>query len=138
MYAIIELQGTQVRVEKNDIIEVNRIKDQDSKALKVDTVLFGKKGASYFVGDPYVKGAYAECEIVGDKRGKKLIAFKYRDRKSSQSKIGHRQDLTQVKIKDMHFPDTGSAKKDEKVTETAAKKTEVKKTTAKEDEKTKK
>ncbi len=103
MYAVIELKGTQVLVEKGTIFSVNRIAGQKAKTLKVDKVLFGRKGASYFVGEPYVKDAFVECAIVGDKRGKKVIAFKYRDRKSSQSKKGHRQDLTDLKVKEIHF-----------------------------------
>ena len=103
MYAVMEIQGTQVLVEKNDTISVNRMASQKSKTLNVKKVLFGKKGSSYFIGEPYVKGAFVECEILGDKRAKKVIVFKYRDRKSSQSKKGHRQDLTELKVKDIHF-----------------------------------
>ncbi len=106
MYAVIEMQGSQFRVEKNDTIVVNRMSDVKDKKVKVDKVLFGKKGSSYYVGSPYVKGAYVECNILRDIRLKKVIAFKYRDRKSSQSKKGHRQDVTEVKIKDIHFGDT--------------------------------
>jgi large subunit ribosomal protein L21 len=103
MYAVMEIQGTQILIEKDDTITVNRMAPQRSKTLKVKKVLFGKKGSSYFIGEPYVKGAFVECEILGDKRGKKVIVFKYRDRKSSQSKRGHRQDLTELKVKDIHF-----------------------------------
>ncbi len=103
MYAIIELCGEQVRVEKNDRFTVNRISGQESEILKVENVLFGKKGNKHYTGDPYVKDAYVECEILGDKRGKKIIVFKYRERKSSQSKKGHRQDLTELRVKDIHF-----------------------------------
>ncbi|MFH1847425.1 MAG: 50S ribosomal protein L21 [Candidatus Omnitrophota bacterium] len=103
MYAVIELQGTQVLVQKDGRIEVNRMEEQKSKTIKIEKVLFGKKGASYFVGTPYIEDAYVECEIIGDKRSKKVIAFKYRDRKSSQSKKGHRQDLTELKVKNIHF-----------------------------------
>jgi large subunit ribosomal protein L21 len=103
MYAVIELKGSQIKVEKDETFVVNRMEAGKSKTLKVDKVLFGKKGNSYKIGDPYVKGAYVECEILGEKRGKKVIAFKYRDRKSSQSKIGHRQDLTELKVIDIHL-----------------------------------
>ncbi len=101
MYAIMEVNGTQVRVEKNDKITINRLKDQSEKTFKVKEVLFGKKGTTYYVGTPYVKDAFIECEITANKRGKKVIAFKYRDRKSSQSKKGHRQELTELKITDI-------------------------------------
>ena len=103
MYAIMELNGDQVKVEKNDIFTVNHIKVHKSKSIKVKEVLFGKKGNKHFIGDPYIKGAYVECEILREKRDKKVIAFKYRDRKSSQSKIGHRQDLTELCVKDIYF-----------------------------------
>ncbi|MEA3488827.1 MAG: 50S ribosomal protein L21 [Candidatus Omnitrophota bacterium] len=127
MYAVIELQGAQMRVEKDEKIMVNRIKGHKTKTLKVKKVLFGKKGSSYFIGEPYVKDAYVECEITGDKRLKKVIAFKYRERKSSQSKIGHRQDVTELIVKDIHFAESekGAAEKAKKP-EKKEQKTEVK------------
>ncbi|MGB3083020.1 MAG: 50S ribosomal protein L21 [Candidatus Omnitrophota bacterium] len=103
MYAVIELQGEQVLVEKNNKIVVNRMKPKKTKTLKVDKVLFGKKGNTYKVGDPYVKGAYVECEVLGEKRAKKVIAFKQRTRKKSRTKKGHRQDLTELLVKDIHI-----------------------------------
>ena len=133
MYAVIELKGTQVLVEKDTVFSVNRMAQSKSKTLKVDKVLFGKKGAHYFVGEPYVKGAFVECDILADKRGKKVIAFKYRDRKSSQSKIGHRQDLTELKVKDIHFAEEAKPadkkaeiEKAKKTAAAKAKKTETK------------
>lgn len=118
MYAIIELQGAQVKVEKDTTFAVNRMNTEDKKTLKVDTVLFGKKGNAHFIGEPYVKDAYVELEVLGDTRGKKIVAFKYRDRKSSQSKIGHRQDLTEFKVKDIHFAEKAKAAKAEKAEKT--------------------
>lgn len=103
MYAVIELNGAQVMVEKGDKFTVNRVKDLKEKTLKVDTVLFGKKDKEHFIGTPYVQGAYVECDVLGEKRGKKVIAFKYRERKSSQSKTGHRQDLTEFQVKEIHL-----------------------------------
>lgn len=103
MYAVIDIKGSQFKVEKGDNILVNRLETDDTGKLKVDTVLFGKKGNSYFIGEPFIKGAHVECDVIGDKRLKKIIVFKYRERKSSQSKKGHRQDVTELKIKDIHF-----------------------------------
>lgn len=103
MYAIIEIQGAQVKVEKDYRFTVNRFKEQDQKTIKVEKVMFGSDGSNCFIGDPYVKGAYVECEILRDKRGPKVIAYKYRDRKSSQSKKGHRQELTELVVKKIHL-----------------------------------
>jgi large subunit ribosomal protein L21 len=117
MYAIIELQGFQEKVEKGDKIVVNRLKDQESKTVKVDKVLFGRDDSGIFVGQPYVEGAYVECEVIGDKRLKKVISFKYRDRKSSQSKKGHRQDVTELKIKEIHLGGAKTSKKTKQAAE---------------------
>ncbi len=103
MYAVIEVQGMQYRVGKDDKIAVNRLAERDEKTLKVEKVLFAKDGSKYYVGEPYIKDAYVECEILGDKRARKVIAFKYRERKSSQSKHGHRQDQTELRVKKIHI-----------------------------------
>lgn len=113
MYAVIELKGSQFCVEKGDKIVVNRMNGRTEDTVKVDAVLFGKKGSSYLIGDPYVKDAYVECEVLGDKRLKKVIAFKYRDRKSSQSKKGHRQDVTELKVKAIYLGGTEAEKRTE-------------------------
>ncbi|MBD3379487.1 MAG: 50S ribosomal protein L21 [Candidatus Omnitrophica bacterium] len=110
MYAVVEIQGSQYRVEKDEIIQVNRMEVKADKPFKADKVLFGKKGNSYFIGEPYVENAYVECDVIGDKRGKKVVSFKYRDRKSSQSIRGHRQDLTEIRIKDIHFAEKAAKK----------------------------
>jgi large subunit ribosomal protein L21 len=49
-------------------------------------------------GKPLVSGASVEAEIVRQTRGPKLIVFKFRKRKRSRKKAGHRQNYTEVKI----------------------------------------
>lgn len=103
MYAVIEINGNQVVVEKDSCFTVNRVKGLYDKKLEINTVLFGKKGNKHYIGDPYIKDAKVECEVLSEKRGKKVISYKYRDRKSSQSKRGHRQDLTELKVTSIEF-----------------------------------
>jgi large subunit ribosomal protein L21 len=103
MYAVIELQGEQVKVEKDQSFVVNRMDTGEKDTIKVEKVLFGKTGNTYKVGEPYVKGAFVQCEVLGDRRQKKVIAFKYRDRKSSQSRKGHRQDVTELRVKEINL-----------------------------------
>lgn len=108
MYAIVELQGEQLKLEENDTFTVNRMAHDAKKAYKIDKVLFGKKKDGHFIGQPYIKGAYVECDVLGDKRGKKVLSFKYRQRKSSQSRRGHRQDLTELRVKKIHLSGSGN------------------------------
>ncbi|MDD4956696.1 MAG: 50S ribosomal protein L21 [Candidatus Omnitrophica bacterium] len=117
MYAIMSINGDQVKVEKDTKFTVNRLKDLSSKTLKVEEVLFAKKGNSYLVGDPTIKGAYVECEVLRETRGKKVIAYKYRDRKSSQSIKGHRQDLTELKVVNIELGESAKKSGEEKKAE---------------------
>lgn len=101
MYAIVETGNKQYKVEKGDKIDVERLDVEPGKSIKLDKVLLYAKGKSVEIGKPYIKGAAVACEVVSNLRGNKVIAFKYRRRKSSMKKIGHRQELTRLKVIDI-------------------------------------
>ena len=103
MYAVIETGSKQYKVAKDDIILIERLEVKDSKALKLGNVLLIKEGNSTHVGSPYLKGATVTCELLGEIRGDKLVAYKYKKRKSSKKKIGHRQDLFKVKVRSIEL-----------------------------------
>ena len=71
--------------------------------LKLNHVLLAKDGNSVHVGSPYVKGAHVTCEVLGNARMDKVIAFKYKKRKSEKKKIGHRQYVTRLKVKEIEI-----------------------------------
>jgi large subunit ribosomal protein L21 len=99
MYAVIETGAKQYKVAKDDVILVEKLDFKAGSPLKLDKVLLAKDGNSIHVGTPYLKGAHVTCEVLGTVRGDKLIAFKYKKRKSERKKIGHRQDLLKLKVK---------------------------------------
>ena len=99
MYAVIETGSKQYKVAKDDIILVEKLDFKAGSPLKLDKVLLVKEGNSIHVGAPYLKSAHVTCEVLGTIRGDKLIAFKYKKRKSEKKKIGHRQDLLKLKVK---------------------------------------
>ena len=103
MYAIIEIGGRQEKVEKGAELKINLLAKKEGNSLKLSQVLFAKKGNTYHIGKPYIQGAHVDCEVVRHTRAKKVIAFKYKRRKSYHRKIGHRQDLTVLKIKEIHI-----------------------------------
>ena len=103
MYAVIETGGKQYKVAKDDIILIERLDTNDAKILKLDKVLLVKDDSSVHFGSPYLKGAGVNCEILSEIRGDKLIAYKYKKRKSEKKKIGHRQNLLKLKIKSIEL-----------------------------------
>ena len=99
MYAVVETGRKQYKVAKDDIILVEKLKAKEGGSVKLDKVLLVKEGNSIHVGTPYLKGAHVTCEVLGNVRGDKVIAYKYKKRKSEKKKIGHRQDLLKLKVK---------------------------------------
>ena len=50
------------------------------------------------MGTPTVSGASVLADVVAHKRGEKKLTFKMKRRKGYHKTIGHRQELTVVKI----------------------------------------
>ena len=102
MYAVIETGGKQYKIAKNDVILVEKLDAKDGQDLKLNKVLMAKDGNSVHIGDPYLKGSHVVCEVMGSARGDKVVAYKYKKRKSEKKKIGHRQELTRLKVKEIN------------------------------------
>jgi large subunit ribosomal protein L21 len=100
MYAIIQTGGKQYRVEKGDVIEVERL-GVENGAVDFKEVLFFSDGKAALVGTPHVKDCLVKGEVIGERKGPKVIAFKYKRRKNYRKKIGHRQKYDRVKIIDI-------------------------------------
>ena len=101
MYAIVEINGQQFKVEEGKKIFVNHIKDVEAgKTVEFDKVLLVDKEGSVQVGAPTVSGAKVVCEVVNPLvKGEKVIVFKMKRRKDSRKRNGHRQQYTQVEVK---------------------------------------
>ena len=103
MYAIVEVGAKQYNVQKGDIIEVEKEDAAVGKDIKLSRVLLISKDKKVEVGTPYLKGVSVVASVLTPTKGEKLISFKYRRRKSSHWKKGHRQQLTRLKIKDIEI-----------------------------------
>ena len=98
MYAIIETGGKQLRVEKGEIVEVERLDAEKGSSVEFKNVLLFSNGKEYKVGAPYVAKSSVKGELLGDSKGPKVISFKYKQRKGIRRKVGHRQHFHRVKI----------------------------------------
>ena len=100
MYAVFEHNNKQYKVSKGDFIKLPRqksLKKEDS--IKFDKILFIKsENGDLQVGSPLVVGSSVEATVVEQIRDKKIIVFKKKRRHNYRRKIGHRQDLTLIKI----------------------------------------
>ena len=97
MFAVIRTGGKQYRVAKDDVLDVERLDgDEGASITFADVLALG--GDSPRIGTPLIDGASVVAEIVAQKRGPKVVAFKKKRRKNTHRKRGHRQHLTTVRI----------------------------------------
>ncbi len=103
MYAVIETGGKQYRVQPGDIIDVELLPNvtEDEPKVVFDRVLLVDNDGEVQVGNPVVEGAQVHGERLAERRGPKILIFKMKRRKGYRRKNGHRQDLLQVRIKDI-------------------------------------
>jgi large subunit ribosomal protein L21 len=101
MYAVVETGSKQYRVAAGDTIEVELLDTAEGKEVTLDRVLFIANEGKFSVGMPIVDKASVVADVVKHIRGPKLLAFKMRRRKGYHRSVGHRQELTVLKIKEI-------------------------------------
>jgi len=97
-YAVIETGGKQYRVQDGDTFRVERLKAEVGKKIELSPVLAVSDGKNLEIGTPAIDGATVTASVVDHVRGEKLISFKKKRRKGYSRKVGHRQELTVIKI----------------------------------------
>ncbi|MDR0573571.1 MAG: 50S ribosomal protein L21 [Tannerella sp.] len=103
MYAIVEINGQQFKVEKGKKLFVHHIQHAESgQTIEFDRVLLVDADGAITVGTPTVSGAKVVCEIVSPLvKGEKVLIFHKKKRKGHRKLNGHRQEFTEVNIKDI-------------------------------------
>lgn len=98
-YAVIQTGGKQYRVESGNEIDVEKLDGEVGTDIQFSEVLLVSDGADLRVGEPFVSGAKVSAEVVDQFKDDKVIAFKFRRRKGYHRTVGHRRQLTRLKIK---------------------------------------
>ena len=126
MYAVVEIQGTQFKVSKDQKLYVNRIDAKEGSKVSFDNVLLVDDGKKVQVGKPSLSGTSVEAKVISHLKDDKVIVFKKKRRKGYKVKNGHRQPITQIVIQGISEKKAAPKKQ----AEAAKKTTAVKKTTA--------
>ena len=100
-YCILETGSKQYRVSAGEMLQVERLAVEAGKPVTFDRVLLVSNDGNVSVGAPTVANATVVADVVEHIRGDKTIAFKMKRRKGYHKTIGHRQELTVVKIKEI-------------------------------------
>lgn len=103
MYAIVEIQGQQFKVEAGKKLFVHHMQDAETGAtVEFDKVLLVDNEGNITVGAPTVEGAKVVCEVVSPLvKGEKVLVFHKKRRKGYRKLKGHREQFTQLTIKEV-------------------------------------
>ena len=103
MYAIFNHKGKQYKVSKNDFLKLPKLSDlkkNDTLTLE-DITLIKTENNDITIGTPIIIDAKIKAKVIDHIRDSKIIVFKKKRRHNYRRKIGHRQDLTLVKIEEI-------------------------------------
>ena len=125
MYAVVKTGGKQYRVQKEDVVLVEKLNANDGDQLVLSDVLMVGDGKKVTLGTPLINDAAVMAQVIRQTRGPKITMIYKRRRKNSRRKQGHKQDLTLLKIIDI--AETGGSKLSPKkaTSKTTEKKTKV-------------
>jgi large subunit ribosomal protein L21 len=101
MYAVLETGSKQYRVAAGDTLEIERLAIEAGQPVTFDRVLMVNNDGKVTVGSPTVTSASVVADVVEHIRGEKKLTFKMKRRKGYHKSIGHRQELTVIKVKEI-------------------------------------
>jgi large subunit ribosomal protein L21 len=97
-FAIIETGGKQYKVSASKILEVEKLGVEKGKTIQFKNVLLINDDKNTEVGDPIIKGAIVEAQILDNVKDRTILIFHKRRRKNSRKKNGHRQRHSKIQI----------------------------------------
>lgn len=101
MYAIVDIAGQQLKVEKNQKVYVHRLDAEEGSKVTFDKVLLIDNDGKITVGSPLVSETIVSAKVVSHLKGDKVLVFKKKRRKGYQKMNGHRQYLTELMIEEI-------------------------------------
>jgi large subunit ribosomal protein L21 len=102
-YAIVKTGGNQTKVNENDILVINRLKDdkgaiyKDGSKVDLEAVLF-VDGKKVVTDSAALKKVKVTAEVLNQERGEKIVAMKFKNKTGYRKRWGHRQELTRLKV----------------------------------------
>jgi len=99
-YAVIAISGTQYKVEENQSITVDKF---DPNIKSTDQVLLTVNDDKVTVGNPLVKGASVDFELIRDFQGEKLRVSTFKAKSRYRKTRGFRAQLSDIKITKLNF-----------------------------------
>jgi len=103
MIAVIETGGKQYKVKPGSVIKVEKLAVKKGEEVILNKVLMVEEDDKSIFGNPCVEGAKVITEVLKQDKADKIIVYKFKRRKGYHRTRGHRQRLTQLRVKEIQF-----------------------------------
>jgi len=110
MYAIFQAKGKQFRADPDGTLRVPLLDAEPGDKVTFDEVLLGEREGQVVVGQPALQGASVVAEVVRHGKDDKIVVYKMKRRKGYRRKQGHRQDFTEILVREIELGSGKSAK----------------------------
>ena len=101
MFAVIETGGTQYKVQKDDIIFVEKLATEKDSTVEFKVLALDSDDGMK-LGTPYVDGATVTGKVLKNGKSPKITILTYKSKKNEKRKMGHRQPYTQIQIESIN------------------------------------
>jgi large subunit ribosomal protein L21 len=98
MYALVEILGKQYKAEKGKTLTIDKLEKNQGDQVEFESILLVNDEGKINVGSPYLKGARVKATVGDQVKGKKVIIYKYKRRKSYRRKRGFRGQYTKITV----------------------------------------
>ncbi|MCG6870793.1 MAG: 50S ribosomal protein L21 [Gammaproteobacteria bacterium] len=98
MYAVVQSGGKQYRVAVGDVLKVESLQAEPGASVDLEKVLLVADGDKLEVGAPYLEGTKVTATVRAHGRAPKIHIMRFRRRKNSRTRTGHRQNFTELEI----------------------------------------
>jgi len=109
-YAVIKTGGKQYLVEQGTKISIEKLEGKPGEKITFDDVLMTSLSGKVVIGKPIVKNSKVVGEIEDQYKGPKVRGIRYKNKTRHTVRIGHRQNLTSIVIKDLGKTSTAKKK----------------------------
>ena len=110
MFAVVRTGGKQYKVSPDDVIVVERLAGDTGSTIQLEDVLMVSDGAKTTVGTPRVSGAKVAAQVVDQARGEKIVILKFKRRQRYRRTLGHRQEITVLRVTEISAPGMETAR----------------------------
>ena len=98
MYAIIETGGKQYKVKEGDVLRVEKLPFEPGEIVQLESVLLVHDGDEVNIGTPMLSGVCVSAKVLAQGKARKILVFKYKQKRNYRKRYGHRQPYTEIQI----------------------------------------